>query len=404
MLQEELTNDLRRLAAELDELGKSEDSQPPAFPPIADFEPISLLGCGGMGAVYVARQISLGRDVAVKVVSNNVFDAPLPDEARTVAHLHHPNIVQVFSAGVDSDCAWFAMELVKGEGSERHAFASVEDVARLGASVAEALAYAHRCGILHRDVKPSNVFIGDDGRVKLGDFGLACLAADGANDKSGTKRYMAPEVLSGGEATEASDLYSLGVTLRELARPQKAVPPDFAAICARATANDPSRRYESVDAMIADLRRFLAHEPVAANPPSPLRRFRLFARRNPLAAFGTVAAAFLLAAFVAALVVGYVKTSRALEATHREAAKAAYSLAGALATVERGERDPRDAELRRALEFAESLNARFPGDKTILDAIETLKKAREAHSKLPTRPRRPRGGQQSRESRQQSEP
>ena len=124
--------------------------------------------------------------------------------------------------------------------------------------------------------------------------------------------------------------------------------------------------------------------------PSPLRRFRLFARRNPLAAFGTVAAAFLLAAFVAALVVGYVKTARALEATHREAAKAAYSLAGALATVERGERDPRDAELRRALEFAESLNARFPGDKTILEAIETLKKAREAHSRLPTRPRRPR--------------
>ena len=67
MLQEELTNDLRRLAAELDELGESESSQPPSFPPIADFEPISLLGCGGMGAVYVARQISLGRDVAVKV-------------------------------------------------------------------------------------------------------------------------------------------------------------------------------------------------------------------------------------------------------------------------------------------------------------------------------------------------
>ena len=238
MLQEELTNDLRRLAAELDELGKVEDSQPPAFPQIADFEPISLLGCGGMGAVYVARQVSLGRDVAVKVVLENVSDTPLPDEARTVAQLHHPNIVQVFSAGVDSDCAWFAMELVKGESAERHAFASVEDVARLGATVAEALAYAHRCGILHRDVKPSNIFIGDDGRVKLGDFGLACLAADGANDKSGTKRYMAPEVLNGGEATEASDLYSLGVTLRELARPQKTVPLDFAAICAKATAND----------------------------------------------------------------------------------------------------------------------------------------------------------------------
>ena len=390
MLQEELTNDLRRLAAELDELGESESSQPPSFPPIADFEPISLLGCGGMGAVYVARQISLGRDVAVKVVPENVLDTPLPDEARTVAQLHHPNIVQVFSAGVDSDCAWFAMELVKGESAERHVFASVEDVARLGVSVAEALAYAHRCGILHRDVKPSNIFIGKDGSAKLGDFGLACLAAESVTDKSGTKRYMAPEVLNGGEATEASDLYSLGVTLRELASAQKPVPPDFGAICDKAAAHDPLDRYECVDALLADLHRFLAQEPVVANPPSPLRRFRLFARRNPLAAFGTVAAALCLVAFIVSITIGYMKTSSALAATHREAAQAAQSLATALATVERGESDPRDAELRRALEFAERLNARFPNDKTIQDAIKTLNKARDAHSGLPVRPRRPR--------------
>lgn len=388
MLQEELTNDLRRLAAELDELGESESSQPPSFPPIADFEPISLLGCGGMGAVYVARQISLGRDVAVKVVPENVSDTPLPDEARTVAQLHHPNIVQVFSAGVDSDCAWFAMELVKGESAERHVFASVEDVARLGASVAEALAYAHRCGILHRDVKPSNIFIGEDGSAKLGDFGLACLAAESVTDKSGTKRYMAPEVLNGGEATEASDLYSLGVTLRELASAQKPVPPDFAAICDKAAAHDPLDRYECVDALLADLHRFLAQEPVVANPPSPLRRFRLFARRNPLAAFGTVAAAVCLSAFVAALAVGYVKTSRALEATHQEAARAAQSLAATMTNFERGEADPRDTELRRAQEVAEALAARFPEDETIKESVEAIRKARERRAALPKRPRR----------------
>lgn len=388
MLQEELTNDLRRLAAELDELGESESSQPPSFPPIADFEPISLLGCGGMGAVYVARQISLGRDVAVKVVPENVSDTPLPDEARTVAQLHHPNIVQVFSAGVDSDCAWFAMELVKGESAERHVFASVEDVARLGASVAEALAYAHRCGILHRDVKPSNIFIGEDGSAKLGDFGLACLAAESVTDKSGTKRYMAPEVLNGGEATEASDLYSLGVTLRELASAQKPVPPDFAAICDKAAAHDPLDRYECVDALLADLHRFLAQEPVVANPPSPLRRFRLFARRNPLAAFGTVAAAVCLSAFVAALAVGYVKTSRALEATHQEAARAAQSLAATMTNFERGEADPRDTELRRAQEVAEALAVRFPEDETIKESVEAIRKARERRANLPKRPRR----------------
>ena len=392
MLQEELTNDLRRLAAELDELGKCEDSQPPAFPPIADFEPITLLGCGGMGAVYVARQASLGRDVAVKVMPDTSSGAPIPDEARTIAQLHHPNIVQVFSAGTAAGSFWFAMELVNGESADRHAFASIEEVARLGIAAAEALAYAHRCGIIHRDVKPSNLFIGESGRVKLGDFGLACHAAEGVKDKSGTKRYMAPEVLRGGTATPASDQYALGATLRELAvcavpgAPQR----DFAAICEKAAAHNPSDRYASVDALLADLRRFLAHEPVAANPPSPWRRFRLFARRTPLTASGIVAAALCFVAFIVSITIGYVKTSAALAATHREAAQAAQSLATALATVERGERDPRDAELRRALEFAEMLNARFPNDKTIQDAIKTLNKAREAHSKLPIRPRRPR--------------
>lgn len=388
MLQEELTNDLRRLAAELDELGENENSQIPSFPQIADFEPISLLGCGGMGAVYVARQISLGRDVAVKVVPENVLDTPLPDEARTVAQLHHPNIVQVFSAGVNANSAWFAMELVKGESAERHAFASVEDVAWLGASVAEALAYAHRCGILHRDVKPSNVFIGDEKRVKLGDFGLACLAAESTRDKSGTKRYMAPEVLNGGEATEASDQYSLGVTLRELAGAQECVPPDFAAICAKAMAKDPACRYESVATMLADLRCFLAREPVVANPPSPLHRFRLFARRNPLAAFGTVAAVVCLVAFIVSITVGYVKTARALEATHQEAARAAQSLAATMTNFDMGERDPRDTELRRALEVAESLAARFPDDETIKASVEAIRKARERRASLPRRPRR----------------
>lgn len=398
MLQEELTEDLRRLAAELDKLAEDENSSPPPFPSIADFEPVSLLGCGGMGAVYVARQVSLGRDVAVKVVPAVwAGQGPsLPDEARTVAQLHHPNIVQVFSAGGDAETAWFAMELVKGESADRHVFASMEEVGRLGVAVAEALAYAHRCGILHRDVKPSNIFIGENGIVKLGDFGLACLSAENVKDKSGTKRYMAPEVLNGGETAEAGDQYSLGVTLRELGGGRfiadtdgtKPVPPDFAAICDKAAAHDPADRYESVEAMLADLRRFLAHEPVAANPPSPLRRFRLFARRNPLAALGTVAAMLCLSASVVSLSVGYVKTAHALEATHREAAHAAQSLAAILTDFDRNEGDPRETELRRAQEVAEKLAARFPEDMTIQASVEAIRKARERRATLPKRLRR----------------
>lgn len=393
MLQEELTANLRHLAAELDELAENDNSSPPPFPSNPDFAPVSLLGCGGMGAVYVARQISLGRDVAVKVVSaggTDATNATLPDEARMVAQLHHPNIVQVFSAGGDSETAWFAMELVAGESADAHTFSSIDDVARVGVAVAEALAYAHRCGILHRDVKPSNIFVGANGMVKLGDFGLACLVAESVKDKSGTKRYMAPEVLDDGGVSEASDQYSLGVTLRELVDhtvPDASPTPDFAAILSKATAHDPSSRYENVEAMLADLRRFLAHEPVSVNPPSPLRRFRLFARRNPLAAFGTVAAAVCLIAFIVSITIGYVKTSRALEATHQEAARAAQSLAATMTNFDRGERDPRDTELRRALEVAESLAARFPDDETIKASVEAIRQARERRANLPKRPR-----------------
>ena len=199
---------------------------------------------------------------------------------------------------------------------------------------------------------------------------------------------MAPEVLGGGEVSEASDQYSLGVTLRELAERFGSPSSDLAAICAKATAQDPSSRYENVNAMIADLRRLLAHEPVAANPPSALRRCRLFARRNPLAASGIAAAALLLAAFVSALAVGYVKTSRALEATRQEAARAAQSLAATMTNFDRSERDPRDTELRRAQEVAEALSARFPEDKTIKESVEAIRKARERRASLPRRPRR----------------
>ena len=403
MLPEELTADLRQLAAELDELAGDENSSQHPFPALSDFEPIALLGCGGMGTVYVARQLSLERDVAVKVVSADAGTS-LPEEARTVAQLHHPNIVQVFSAGLDADSAWFAMELVKGESADARTFSSAEEVARLGVAVAEALAYAHRCGILHRDVKPSNIFVGDDGMVKLGDFGLACLAAESEKDKSGTKRYMAPEVLDGGKVSEASDQYSLGVTLRELAaRCGGNVPRDFAAIAEKAASNDVASRYESVELMLFDLRRFLAHQPVTANPPSVLRRFRLFARRNPFAAGGVGTAAVLLAAFVAALVVGYVRTARALAETeraraeteqalaetHREAAKAAESLAVALTGANRAnEADPRGAELDRAIKIAEALQERFPDDATIKAAIKRLHYARKRHAESPRRPRR----------------
>ena len=369
-----MTDALRSLAAELDELGR-EGERPREPPEIPDFRLTDVLGQGGMGTVYLAEQVSLGREVALKVVQQT--SQALPDEARTVAQLHHPNIVQVYAAGTAQDQSWFAMELMRGKTANHSQFASTEEVARLGVQIAEALSYAHRCGVIHRDVKPSNIFIGENGIAKLGDFGLANSTGDG-----GTRRYMAPELLDGGKATESSDQYALGVTLRELAPDGNA---DFAAICAKATAQDPARRYENMDAMLDDLRRFLAHKPVAANPPSLFRRLRLFASRNPLAASGIVAASILLAAFVAALAVGYIRTSRALAATEREAASAAQSLAKVVAEINRSDSDKRDSEITRALTAAEHLAARFPNNTEIAEAVEKLKYAREAHARFKER-------------------
>ena len=434
--EEQLTDALRSLAAELDELGR-EGERPREPPEIPDFRLTDVLGQGGMGTVYLAEQVSLGREVALKVVhesavagrppyraSQSVGRAalcPPPDEARTVAQLHHPNIVQVYAAGTAQDQSWFAMELMCGKTANHSTFASAEDVARLGVQIAEALSYAHRCGVIHRDVKPSNIFIGENGIAKLGDFGLANSTGDG-----GTRRYMAPELLGGPRpsavsagapavssaavASESSDQYALGVTLQELvgscvprdhdggiidaALPNTAthgravsmkpppVPPDVAAICAKATAQDASRRYENMDAMLDDLRRFLAHKPVAANPPSLFRRFRLFARRNPLAVSGIVAMSILLAAFVAALAVGYVRTNRALAATEQEAASAAQALAKVVADINRADSDKRETEITRALTAAEHLAERFPDNAEIADAVDRLKAARDAHARF----------------------
>jgi len=402
MLQDELTDDLRQLAAELDALGAADAGMRPSagdcsLPEIPDFSILSPLGAGGMGAVFLARQKSLGRDVAIKVLADALGGDPAErerflNESRTIASLHHPNIVHVYAAGESGGRLWFAMELVAGQAADGYAFASCAELASFAATVAAALAYAHHCGVLHRDVKPTNIFIGDDGSVKLGDFGIACLAGTRDScDRSGTSRYMAPEQAVG-EATALSDQYSLGVTVRALAETGlpavERIDEDFAAILAKASNGNPALRYPSMDDFIADLRRYLAHEPVAARYSSPWRRARLFARRNPLAASGIAAAALLLAAFVSALAVGYIKTSRALEATHQEAARAAQSLAATVTNFDRSESDPRDTELRRAQEVAEALAARFPEDETIKEAVEAIRKARERRANLPKRPRR----------------
>ena len=184
------------------------------------------IGRGGMGAVWLARDEVLGRPVALKRVGFGPGGSE-PDldragrEARLAARLNHPHVVAVFDLVVDGDERWLAMEHVPGvnlaELVRRDGPLSPDQAAALLAQVADALAAAHGAGIVHRDVKPSNILVGPDGQVKISDFGIARAQADASLTQTGlvtgSPAYLAPEVASGQLASQASDVWSLGATL-----------------------------------------------------------------------------------------------------------------------------------------------------------------------------------------------
>jgi serine/threonine protein kinase len=193
---------------------------------IGAFKVVSHLGRGGMGDVYRAHDESLDRDVALKTISPAlVADRDFIDrfhaEAKSAARIQHPNVVQVFSWGEDQGTIFFAMELVAGRSLGEHlrtrgSFAW-QDAARLGIEIARGLEAAQTHGVIHRDVKPENILLADDGRLKVADFGLAKRVADAGTTASGvivgTPRYMSPEQAQGDTLDARSDMYSLGATL-----------------------------------------------------------------------------------------------------------------------------------------------------------------------------------------------
>lgn len=294
---DDVPESLRALARELGELeaAAGPDGEASELPDLSgtDFRPLQLIARGGMGVVYEAEQLSLGRRVAVKLFAGDI-------EPRMIARLHHPHIIQVFAAGTVRGRGYFAMELMGGETAATRVFSSVDEIVGLGQAVAEALAHAHREGLLHRDVKPANIFFDGDGIVKLGDFGLARAVRETRPNRSGTARFMAPELAGRGEVSERTDQYALGVTLIELLRRADLVAePDLAAVLAKATAYDPAVRYASAADFAEDLRAYRRGAPVAARPPRLSRRLAMWVRRNPLAA---VCTAIALAVFVGAAV------------------------------------------------------------------------------------------------------
>ncbi|MFO0819967.1 MAG: protein kinase [Pirellulales bacterium] len=318
---------------------------------LGDFRILREVGRGGMGAVYEAEQVSLGRRVALKVLRfGGVSDPEALDrfkrEAETVARLHHTNIVPIFAVGSDQGVNFYAMQFIEGQSLAQRLEAQmtadnprgllpVEEVLSWGLQASEALAHAHDRNVIHRDVKPSNLLIDQEGRIWLTDFGLArrlddvTLSMTGA--LLGTPRYMSPEQASAKRVAvdRRTDLYSLGATLYELLSGRPAfsgdsphhviqqilstepenlrqlrpdIPRDVETVVMKCLAKEAEGRYATARDLASDLRACLEHRPIKARRPTVVERAVRWIRESSHAVrvASAAAAITLLATFVLA--------------------------------------------------------------------------------------------------------
>ena len=267
------------------------------------------IGSGGMADVYIADDLLLGREVAVKVLhaqyaADPAFIQRFRHEAQAAANLNHPNIVNIYDWGNEGDLYYIVMEYVEGRDlkdilrSEGRILP--ERAAEIAAEISAALQFAHRRNLVHRDIKPHNVFITDIGKVKVMDFGIAREGnGEGITQTGmvmGTPQYISPEQAQGLGVDGRSDIYSLGVVLYEMLTGQvpfddpnpltiaykqvredpmppsvvdPEIPPTLEAIVMKAMAKNPANRFQSAQEMKADLLRFLEGMPVSAAPVLP---------------------------------------------------------------------------------------------------------------------------------------
>jgi serine/threonine-protein kinase len=363
-------------------------------PQIPGYEVGAVLGRGGMGVVYRARHLGLNRAVALKMLLSGAYASPVElarflREARAVAGLRHPNVVQVYDVGEFDGRAFYTMELVEG-GTLAERLANTPqpaaEAAAMLVTLAGAVEAAHRGGIVHRDLKPSNVLLTPEGVPKISDFGLARSsrgddALTAANAAPGTPCYMAPEQAAGsaGPPGPAGDVYSLGVILYEMltGRPpfrgesaaetrrqlladdpvpprrlNPRVPRDLETICLKCLQRAPARRYGSAAALAEDLGRFQRGEPIAARAVGRAERAAKWVRRRP-----AVASLWAVGVVVAAAVAGGTQRWAAARAEDVRA------VGGHLREAARLHGEARWAEARAAIDRAEEkLGGRRLGD------------------------------------------
>lgn len=326
-----------------------------------DYELIEQLGQGGMGVVYRARQKSLQREVALKLLAAGPWASPdyiarFRREAQSAARLQHSNIVPIYEIGAHAELNFFSMALVRGQNlaqtlHQGPGLAS-RDAARMMRTIAETLDYAHRLGILHLDLKPANILIDEHGEPQVADFGLAkrleeTLSSD-SDEVSGTPSYMAPEQaqVKSHRLSVATDIYGLGAILYELLcrRPpflgatardtlaqvihhevapphvlDPSIPADLSAICLKCLAKEPKQRYLTARGLAEDLGRFLDGRAVSVRPLTRWQALQRWVRREPKVAFAALLAVF-------ALVTGLVATSMQWRRAEISAAQARGNL------------------------------------------------------------------------------
>ena len=202
---------------------------------LGKFDVIREIGRGSMGTVYLGYDPFAGREVAIKVAHTEQLQDQQQgaryrkmffNEAKVAGRLRHPNIVQVFDAGVSGEVCFIVMEFIAGgatlhQHTQPDSLLAMEDVVRIVFKVARALDYAHRCGVVHRDIKPRNILLTSERDIKLGDFSVALMFGADATDTQvhgyiGSPLYMSPEQVREDTPTNQSDLFSLGVVLFEL--------------------------------------------------------------------------------------------------------------------------------------------------------------------------------------------